>query len=83
MIKCPCENCICIAVCRHKPYFQLFQKCILLRIYEPAYNVREQRDVTRIEAIYKILKPREWIYVYRSMERNHSGYVVTEIRRRY
>lgn len=82
-MKCPCEECICMGVCKHKPYFQLFQDCILLRTYEPAYNVSRKRDVTRIEAICKTLKPREWMCEHRSMERKRSGHIIIEIRRKY
>lgn len=30
-IKFPCDNCICVPVCRHKHYSNLFADCTLLR----------------------------------------------------
>ena len=64
-VECPCENCICVAVCRHKPYDNLFQDCELLNDYEPSYKSMYSRNEDLITAIKMILNPTGWDYVYR------------------
>jgi hypothetical protein len=59
-IDCPCEECISLAICRHKSYLKLFQDCILLRIYEPFYNMIDNRDDFRIRLLAKTLNPLNW-----------------------
>ena len=83
MIKCPCENCICIPVCKHKSFYKLFQDCIYLRIYEPFYNIREQRDVTRLQAINDTLKSEEWECTSMSSESKYVSHVVVQIQRKH
>ena len=62
--KCPCEDCICLAICRHKEYPDLFQDCILLREYEPAYSNHKLRSPTRIYSLQAILNPTIWVHGY-------------------
>lgn len=61
--KCPCQNCICIAMCRHKDYADLFDDCILLKEYEPKYKLIFIRNEARIHYIERILKPTKWEFL--------------------
>ena len=58
-LKCPCKDCICIPVCRHKSYNVLFMDCELLNDYEPSYKSMYARDENRITIVLEILKPIE------------------------
>ena len=59
-MKCPCENCICIPVCRHKHYCILYRHCILLKKYEPNYDLVGIRNSDYLFELYNILKPTKW-----------------------
>lgn len=59
--KCPCEECICVPICRHKDYRPLFGQCELLKAYEPEH-VNFNRSVERTMSIEKNLRPTKWIY---------------------
>jgi len=58
--KFPCIDCICIPICRHKQYMDLFNDCILLKKYEPAYNSLVCRDTQQMYQIEETLKPTKW-----------------------
>jgi len=77
--KCPCEDCICIPVCKQKSFYKLFRDCIYLRIYEPAYAVTNRNDISRLQAINDILKSEAWNYVFSSSKSNYSDHVVIKI----
>ncbi len=63
MIKCPCKDCICLPVCRHKDVDRLVKKCILLdafiednsRRYHPG-SIR----VTSVSALKEVNKAFKW-----------------------
>lgn len=58
-MSCPCEDCLCVPICRHKVYVELV-KCSLVEKYliEPLmYNVRPPKRVVKVE---KILNPITW-----------------------
>ena len=58
--KCPCKGCICVPVCRHKTYGQLFRDCILLQEYEPIHRNYDDRDIDKIGLLQRVLKPSQW-----------------------
>lgn len=62
-MNCPCEQCICLAICRHKRYLNMFRDCDILRIYEPHYQSVTRRTAVRIINIVRILEPTIWKYV--------------------
>lgn len=66
--KCPCENCICAAVCRYKQYVVLFQDCIMIKQFIPFYNFVGQRDHKKVILLENILQPYEWYTKLRSDE---------------
>jgi hypothetical protein len=70
-MKCPCEGCITLAICRHKTYTRLFRDCILLREYDPKYNITSKRSVANHLLIQNTIKPTIWKY-----ERKKKRYYV-------
>ena len=63
-IKCPCEKCICLAVCRHKQILRLFEDCSILYKYEPQFNLRKLRNEDRLFLLQKIMNPTAWEFGY-------------------
>ena len=58
MIKCPCFNCICVPVCRHKTFSNLYHSCSLLEDYYYG-NKSPYPRVHRLE-MSNALKPTRW-----------------------
>ena len=60
--KCPCENCICIAICQSKEYVNLVEQCSLLTKYliDPC-NI-EVRPIDRLQKVKELLNPTFWDY---------------------
>lgn len=58
----PCEECITLAICRHKSFSKLLTECRLIR----ALNEGRKRDragyFTLILAIEEAVKPTGWRY---------------------
>lgn len=61
-MKCPCIDCICTAICKHKLYGHLFRDCALLRNYMPKHNITHLRHVERMKNIVEVLQPAHWKY---------------------
>ncbi len=56
-MKCPCQDCLCVPICRYKDYY-ILKKCSLLAAY---YYVDNKEII--IEKICKteiILRPSRW-----------------------
>lgn len=63
-MKCPCEECICLAICRHKEYYMLFVDCSLITIYmDTVESITE--DTARFSSIRSTLKPTTWGDIWR------------------
>ena len=60
MIKCPCIECICLAICRNKGYLRLVNGCELVNSYlcTPC-NASEERNYP-LKVLYNLLKPTRW-----------------------
>ena len=58
-MKIPCKNCVCLAVCRHKTYFQL-SRCDLLQQFIESYNRDREYSMKYRRDILKYLKPTRW-----------------------
>lgn len=65
-MKCPCENCICLPVCRHKKYYSLFIDCSLIKKYIPNHNSVLKKNKDKLE---EIMKPTYWSF------KNQKGWV--------
>jgi hypothetical protein len=66
MSDCPCENCICVAICRYKHFADMIRDCtIIMRLLY--YDDEDTLDGVRsstfnpvIEDMKKILNPTMW-----------------------
>lgn len=56
--KCPCINCICVPVCRHKDYYKLRQECELAMDYTQHKDMNIHRYCCRVLEV--VLKPTIW-----------------------
>lgn len=65
----PCEECICIAICKHKTYLNLFKDCSTLAEYIPAYDFAGKNRQPKIEQLVEVLKPSLWQFLY---DRSHT-----------
>lgn len=64
-MDCPCENCICVPVCKHKRYFHL-TKCEILQdfIDDQLLNATHVDDINNAvhrKVIHNTLKPTAWV----------------------
>jgi len=59
--KCPCINCICVPMCKHKFFSELKTQCSLVYDYL-TYDRKSLIDMytDRVNKIYKVLKPTTW-----------------------
>lgn len=77
---CPCKNCICVAVCAHKQYTDLFFGCSLLQEYLiNGFSFGEPiRKNGKLAIVYKTLNPSSWGLICDEYERvmveNRTGY---------
>jgi len=60
--KCPCEDCISMAICRHKHYMDLFDDCILLRDHIRLHDIATHRSGRKVYELQRILKPTIWVF---------------------
>ena len=56
--SCPCYNCICVPVCRHKMYADLYLDCINLVEWAMKYE-KESIGIYRL-IVKNVLKPSNW-----------------------
>ena len=60
-MKLPCKNCLCVCICRHKSYSDLFNTCCLLDEYVASLKWSHLPEPPYYRmGIYKILKPTMW-----------------------
>jgi hypothetical protein len=55
---CPCDNCICIAICRHKTWDRMRFECKLMENY--IIRFMSVHHGAYKKAIVDILKPTQW-----------------------
>ena len=58
--KCPCENCICVAICHFKEYGELIDNCSLVSKYLIEPRDMSHRPIDRLKKVKKIIKPTLW-----------------------
>lgn len=62
MIKTPCENCICISICRQKQYTNLVLECS--KVWKYIYNTDTHYTLTfsrsNANEVREILKTTKW-----------------------
>ncbi len=76
--KCPCEACICVAVCRHKPYSRLFDDCRLVTEYLPYHKFFIKRDESNLGYIEEALEPTDWYLQKTKVTGMHYFLVINE-----
>lgn len=67
-IKCPCEECICVPICRHKHYSQMVRDCIIIgyHLYEEgdfSSKNRVRRFYSYLDIVRYTLNPTKWSVV--------------------
>jgi len=75
--KCPCENCICIVICKQKSYINLLSECSTLSKYlynipqfTKEYQIIRNIDFTnKLSKIHSILKPKSWGHIRSNKQR--------------
>jgi hypothetical protein len=60
MEECPCIDCICIPICRHKHFLAVFIGCSIAREYEPNYAAINKRSRERLIEVEKALNSTRW-----------------------
>ncbi len=62
----PCKNCICVPICRHKPYRQLYAECPLVMKFILNYLTKKKGDDRPMlyGSLYAALKPTQWTTTY-------------------
>ena len=77
-MKCPCYNCICVPICRHKTFGNLYLNCSLLSKYISSSDrdVADDKSSWARKYIWDILKPDKWIV-------DDKGNVIVELEYRY
>lgn len=81
MNNCPCNDCICLAICRPKQYPELVRECSLIVKYlTNPFDYKESvpRKTGRLKIIQKSLKPTMWTLIAdphgKVMVDNNTGY---------
>jgi len=59
-MTCPCEDCLCVPMCRHKPYNELVTKCLLINKYLVQPYQASKRPTGNLKKLKEILKPTRW-----------------------
>ena len=62
-MNCPCENCVCIAVCRQKYFIDLKNQCALIERYlftGMIYDRRHPKFDERARLVTKAIDPVLW-----------------------
>ena len=59
-IKCPCEDCLCVPICKHKDYSDLFYKCSLIDDYTREKPFKAKMSSSRLKIVVDILQPSKW-----------------------
>ena len=77
-MKCPCEECICIAMCRLKPFINMKSECSLIEEYLSIplliKAIRDSSFSHRIYNIYINQKPILWRHISVRKEKPSAGY---------
>jgi len=81
-LECPCKNCICLSVCRHKYYTTMFNYCIFITDYLPYNGDWNSRSQTKLLKIYNILSPTKWNLINKHFNKKNKRLWVESISER-
>ena len=59
--ECPCVDCICMPICRHKHFIDLTVECELIDNFTTDHE-NKPREVENMVITYNTLKPSRWEY---------------------
>jgi len=71
-MKCPCEDCLCVPICRNKRYIPLI-KCSILKDY--LMKPSEKNPVNKIDVAFKILAPTRWTYRHKKVKGKNTAMI--------
>ncbi len=62
MTKCPCKDCICKPICRHKPYFAVANCELLAPLFAMRFNSDPEKaaHIVQKQILVENLNPTEW-----------------------
>ena len=75
-IMCPCNECITLAICRHKRFLEIFNNCYMIAEYIPNYNQIHERNEYKIIHLEQIMRPTLWKFEFD--KQFSSRYIVFE-----
>lgn len=58
--ECPCENCVCQAICKPKNFIDLVLGCKLIDDFTSNKDPESEESRHRVVEVYKSLKPSGW-----------------------
>jgi hypothetical protein len=61
--KFPCEECISLAMCKHKEFVQLFKDCSIITNHIPDFGNVMKRNKLKIELLEKTIQPVLWTFI--------------------
>ena len=73
----PCNKCICVAVCRHKTYRNLYMNCQLLKDYLVDSMMKGDKQFV-FGCLHDILKPTRWNITCSGNVETEQGYIMRE-----
>ena len=82
MIKCPCKDCVLIAICRHRTYNNIQSECSLVFNYlyrkvvdnNHLFQIKRGHHIIRVTNIYEALNPTRWDVVKNTEVLNIKGH---------
>jgi hypothetical protein len=78
--KCPCEQCILLAICRHKEYTMLFIECSIIANHVADKNRQDDEDIRikLVEQLETTLNPTKWKYDYYPAENSKHKLIMSK-----
>lgn len=62
-MNCPCKECICLAVCKHKMYIDLIKECLTVQHFLPDSCDASCRSDEKLKELYDTIQPSKWIII--------------------
>lgn len=70
---CPCVDCICVPICRHKLYNNMINSCALVHEYISDHRYTSGFNSVCRHRVFKTLNPSKWRV-------DHDGYFISKER---
>jgi hypothetical protein len=72
IVKCPCEECLIVPICRHKTIHQIYGCCDSIVKYLALDQRQHEQHMKKFPIFYEILRPTTWSYT--RWNKTHSKY---------